>query len=178
LLITNLFDWNIHIQDEADAPSPPAQPQIQINKNIKQEHGIETVEVPLRAHNYSASAVSTVIESKPELTLQLPEFQSLDPLLVMPPTPTPTETGVDAATTCKWQVGDVLWAKVTGHPWWPCMVAYDPVLPIFTKVKQGNCHGNNIFVTKLVDALVISNLVKTSSRVKFNISKVAFQFFF
>jgi len=26
----------------------------------------------------------------------------------------------------KWKLGDMLWAKVSGHPWWPCIVLPDP----------------------------------------------------
>ena len=36
---------------------------------------------------------------------------------------------------CEWLVGDLVWSKVSGHPWWPCMVAYDPNLGIYTKMK-------------------------------------------
>ena len=39
---------------------------------------------------------------------------------------------------CEWLVGDLVWSKVTGHPWWPCMVAYDPNLGIYTRMK-GKC---------------------------------------
>lgn len=37
----------------------------------------------------------------------------------------------------EWLVGDCLWGKVAGHPWWPCMVAFDPNTGIYTKM-----HGN------------------------------------
>ncbi|XP_074643736.1 histone-lysine N-methyltransferase NSD2-like isoform X2 [Tubulanus polymorphus] len=44
----------------------------------------------------------------------------------------------------KWLVGDLIWCKVTGHPWWPCMVSFDPNLAIYTQsFKQGKyrkCH--------------------------------------
>ncbi|KAK2154206.1 hypothetical protein NP493_2211g00002 [Ridgeia piscesae] len=35
----------------------------------------------------------------------------------------------------RWLVGDLMWAKVSGHPWWPCMVAYDPYQGIYTRIK-------------------------------------------
>lgn len=34
----------------------------------------------------------------------------------------------------RWLIGDMLWARVTGHPWWPCMVGYYPQEPIYTRV--------------------------------------------
>ncbi|KAM4625251.1 histone-lysine N-methyltransferase NSD2 [Polymixia lowei] len=33
-------------------------------------------------------------------------------------------------------VGDVVWTKVSGYPWWPCMVTTDPELNQHTKQKQ------------------------------------------
>ncbi|XP_064604086.1 histone-lysine N-methyltransferase NSD2-like isoform X2 [Liolophura sinensis] len=37
----------------------------------------------------------------------------------------------------KWVVGDLVWSKVTGHPWWPCMISPDPFEGIYTKLRQG-----------------------------------------
>jgi len=36
----------------------------------------------------------------------------------------------------KWLLGDMLWAKVSGHPWWPCIVAVDPTLDQHTRVYR------------------------------------------
>ncbi|KAG8453397.1 hypothetical protein GDO86_000139 [Hymenochirus boettgeri] len=35
----------------------------------------------------------------------------------------------------KYSVGDLVWSKVSGYPWWPCMVTSDPVLHNHTKIK-------------------------------------------
>lgn len=35
----------------------------------------------------------------------------------------------------RYGVGDLVWAKVSGYPWWPCMVAADPLLHSYTKLK-------------------------------------------
>lgn len=35
---------------------------------------------------------------------------------------------------CEWMVGDLAWGRVGQHPFWPCMVALDPVHKIFTKL--------------------------------------------
>ena len=33
----------------------------------------------------------------------------------------------------EYSLGDMLWARVSGHPWWPCNVAPDPTLDIYLK---------------------------------------------
>jgi hypothetical protein len=43
----------------------------------------------------------------------------------------------------EWNIGDQLWAKVAGHPWWPCMIAKDPYEDLFTKMK-GEVTGPHI----------------------------------
>lgn len=35
----------------------------------------------------------------------------------------------------KYNIGDLVWSKVSGFPWWPCMVSADPVLHAYTKLK-------------------------------------------
>ncbi|XP_015745314.1 histone-lysine N-methyltransferase NSD2 [Python bivittatus] len=35
----------------------------------------------------------------------------------------------------KYNVGDVVWSKVSGYPWWPCMISTDPLLHNFTKLN-------------------------------------------
>lgn len=33
-------------------------------------------------------------------------------------------------------VGDLVWTKVSGYPWWPCMVTTDPKFNSHFKQKQ------------------------------------------
>ncbi|XP_053314167.1 histone-lysine N-methyltransferase NSD2 isoform X2 [Spea bombifrons] len=37
--------------------------------------------------------------------------------------------------SCRFLIGDMVWSKVSGYPWWPCMVTADPVLHSHTKIK-------------------------------------------
>ncbi|KAK3095090.1 hypothetical protein FSP39_010180 [Pinctada imbricata] len=54
-----------------------------------------------------------------------------------PKGPTTSPPVVEKPT--EWEEGDVLWAKVTGHPWWPCLVAGDFIgtlePDVYTKMK-------------------------------------------
>ena len=36
--------------------------------------------------------------------------------------------------SCDWMVGDLAWARVSGYPFWPCMIALDPEKGIFTRI--------------------------------------------
>ncbi|MBN3318242.1 NSD2 methyltransferase, partial [Atractosteus spatula] len=40
--------------------------------------------------------------------------------------------------SAKFSVGDVVWTKVSGYPWWPCMVTKDPALSNHIKLKAVN----------------------------------------
>ncbi|XP_039295505.1 histone-lysine N-methyltransferase NSD2 [Nilaparvata lugens] len=46
----------------------------------------------------------------------------------------PAEMQVDPS--CQWQVGDLAWARIGNHPFWPCIIARDPELAIFTRIKM------------------------------------------
>ncbi|XP_022091753.1 histone-lysine N-methyltransferase NSD2-like [Acanthaster planci] len=75
--------------------------------------------------------------SKPKTVAQKRENFKVGKAAVLPkPTlqANPPPTSFDEKP-CEWLVGDLVWSKVTGHPWWPCMVAYDPNLGIYTRMK-------------------------------------------
>jgi hypothetical protein len=36
----------------------------------------------------------------------------------------------------KWSEGDMLWAKVPGHPWWPCIVTMDTSVNHFVRISR------------------------------------------
>uniref|UniRef100_A0A803T651 Histone-lysine N-methyltransferase NSD2 n=1 Tax=Anolis carolinensis TaxID=28377 RepID=A0A803T651_ANOCA len=35
----------------------------------------------------------------------------------------------------RYHIGDIVWSKVSGYPWWPCMISTDPLLHNFTKLN-------------------------------------------
>ncbi|NWX41116.1 NSD2 methyltransferase, partial [Steatornis caripensis] len=49
--------------------------------------------------------------------------------------PTQSTTKEDKVHLLKYNIGDLVWSKVSGFPWWPCMVSADPVLHSYTKLK-------------------------------------------
>lgn len=44
-------------------------------------------------------------------------------------------TSPSQTANASWLVGDVVWAKIPGHPWWPSMVAYDPNSAVYFQYK-------------------------------------------
>ncbi|XP_039694230.1 histone-lysine N-methyltransferase NSD2 isoform X1 [Pteropus medius] len=49
--------------------------------------------------------------------------------------PSCPSTGRDQDQLLRYNVGDLVWSKVSGYPWWPCMVSADPLLHSYTKLK-------------------------------------------
>ncbi|NXY91422.1 NSD2 methyltransferase, partial [Alcedo cyanopectus] len=49
--------------------------------------------------------------------------------------PTQSTIKEDKIHLLKYNIGDLVWSKVSGFPWWPCMVSADPVLHAYTKLK-------------------------------------------
>ncbi|NXK10632.1 NSD2 methyltransferase, partial [Herpetotheres cachinnans] len=49
--------------------------------------------------------------------------------------PTQSIVKEDKVHLLKYNIGDLVWSKVSGFPWWPCMVSADPVLHSYTKLK-------------------------------------------
>lgn len=39
----------------------------------------------------------------------------------------------------QFSVGDVIWAKVSGYPWWPCMITTDLEINMHFKSKGKVC---------------------------------------
>ncbi|XP_077420004.1 histone-lysine N-methyltransferase NSD2 isoform X2 [Vanacampus margaritifer] len=58
-------------------------------------------------------------------TRSLEELQELLPALVCEPSADATEA---PSLPSSFSVGDVVWTKVSGYPWWPCIVTTDPEL--------------------------------------------------
>lgn len=38
-----------------------------------------------------------------------------------------------------YSVGDVIWTKVSGYPWWPCMITTDPEINLHYRSKGELC---------------------------------------
>lgn len=34
-----------------------------------------------------------------------------------------------------WIIGDIVWSKIPGHPWWPSLIAYEPNTEVYFKMK-------------------------------------------
>ncbi|ESN96185.1 hypothetical protein HELRODRAFT_67963 [Helobdella robusta] len=62
----------------------------------------------------------------------------LDTLTIPSLTPTHKPLKETFETLVKWSIGDMFWARVTGHPWWPCMIYKDPTNLLFTKMIRVN----------------------------------------
>ena len=34
-----------------------------------------------------------------------------------------------------WCIGDIVWSKIPGHPWWPSLIAHEPNTEVYFKMK-------------------------------------------
>jgi len=61
----------------------------------------------------------------------------------MPPSAGNTQSQLSAddysnkAKPTRYIIGDLIWSKMTGHPWWPCMVTEDPLQKKYSKITGG-----------------------------------------
>ncbi|XP_013867271.1 histone-lysine N-methyltransferase NSD2 [Austrofundulus limnaeus] len=55
------------------------------------------------------------------------------PVVVSGPT---EDAGDESPPQTRFSVGDLVWTKVSGYPWWPCMVTTDPEFSCHVKKKQ------------------------------------------
>ncbi|CAG5130472.1 unnamed protein product, partial [Candidula unifasciata] len=63
------------------------------------------------------------------LPTEVPSESQLEKLLAM------QSTNYDLQYPPPWSEGDLLWAKVSGHPYWPCMISRCPFSKMFTRIK-------------------------------------------
>uniref|UniRef100_A0A672S5C7 Histone-lysine N-methyltransferase NSD2-like n=1 Tax=Sinocyclocheilus grahami TaxID=75366 RepID=A0A672S5C7_SINGR len=50
-------------------------------------------------------------------------------------------SGTETQPRVQFSVGDVIWAKVSGYPWWPCMITTDPEINMHFKSKVNSRTG-------------------------------------
>lgn len=62
-------------------------------------------------------------------------FKDRSTLLTIPP----KDEGASFA------VGDLIWAKMTGYPWWPCIVSIDPVTGTYFKVTGSSYKADRVY---------------------------------
>ncbi|KAM6961098.1 histone-lysine N-methyltransferase NSD2 [Aplochiton taeniatus] len=77
------------------------------------------------------------MESPLQSSPSLPELQMEPPLQPSPSLPEVVQGSREAPRLqVSYSVGDVVWTKVSGYPWWPCIVTTDPELNKHVKQKQ------------------------------------------
>lgn len=81
------------------------------------------------------------------------------------PAEAPVEAPAESPVLMSFSVGDLVWTKVSGYPWWPCMVTTDPEFNSHFKPKQkGEIQSSPptsilIFKFKSEDALCFNTFI-------------------
>ncbi|KAJ8388273.1 hypothetical protein AAFF_G00135340 [Aldrovandia affinis] len=78
-----------------------------------------------------AAPAMSLVSATPECGVDAPDkvCKQLEPL---------AEVKEEGSLQVRFFVGDVVWTKVSGYPWWPCMVTTDPALNKHVKQKAVN----------------------------------------
>ncbi|XP_071982313.1 histone-lysine N-methyltransferase NSD2 [Engystomops pustulosus] len=111
-----LFESSICGEQGEEAPKPQ-------EPETKGKRGRKRKSIKFEANEETKLSDENLEKSSPEESPQEKSAQALDPS--NPPEHEET----------KFSVGDLVWSKVSGYPWWPCMVTSDPILHSHTKIK-------------------------------------------
>ena len=78
------------------------------------------------------------VEAAKQSTSEANTAEVVPPPVVTKPVNTVSMNPADleANNPIQFVIGECMWGKVSGHPWWPCIVANDPALKIYTKVPS------------------------------------------
>lgn len=109
------------------------------------------------------SLPTTITESPANMTER-------QPALSLPPeatTPNVLTTNTCREKPCRWLVGDLIWAKILGHPWWPCMVTFDPLLGQYTQMKGHATKGYRQYHVQFFGDSLLRGWVNDGSSVEF-----------
>ncbi|XP_052771657.1 histone-lysine N-methyltransferase NSD2-like isoform X2 [Mya arenaria] len=97
--------------------------------------------IPAEDVNSSGDLESPKRQRKPkkfedDLEAETPTKPVIEKPVKMKATPVvKADPELEAKYPVKWMVGDMVWAKVSSHPWWPCMVSYDPFTAVSTRIS-------------------------------------------
>ena len=91
-------------------------------------------------------AFTDALDLQPDIVVEpLPPGAHIPRCVVIKPNEIPTDdqlqkwyianVGYDNLHPIKRAEGDLLWAKVPSHPYWPCMVSKCPFSQLFTRIK-------------------------------------------
>lgn len=121
------------ITEKSDAGSSPALPQssddkklLTPNNNIFSKKGRLKSETKVKSKSRKSTAKSRTVE----LPACVGVITNREQLTKLPE----KEEGTDL------YVGDIIWAKISGYPWWPCMVTLDPQTGKYSKVDGKRKH--------------------------------------
>lgn len=106
--------------------SPHVKPSMSTHLNNVLERSSDKYNLPKNAYNYlDTSSVVKAINFNTDTKKKVESAKSLNKSEMF-----------ELESKCEYQVGDLTWARIGAHPFWPCIVSRDPYNNIFVK-KQG-----------------------------------------
>ncbi|XP_059962956.1 histone-lysine N-methyltransferase NSD2 isoform X2 [Mesoplodon densirostris] len=111
-------------EDDGQRPASKARRTRKRSAKLLLERGLAEAALASRASSPSAEKMRKLRPKEVQRFAQIPAKKESCP-----------NSSRDKDQLLKYNVGDLVWSKVSGYPWWPCMVSDDPLLHSYTKLK-------------------------------------------
>ena len=122
------------LNDTTKVPRPSRSARASVTK--------QTPKTPERKGQKRKSTVSTTASNQKS---KLPKYEAVPVSLTTKTIPIKSDNKYKALDRAKrisipskegtFEVGDLIWAKMVGFPWWPCLVSVDPDSGLYSKIS-------------------------------------------
>ncbi|KAG9344008.1 hypothetical protein JZ751_012484 [Albula glossodonta] len=126
-----------HYSEDGECPDLPRTPSKARERKKKRKRTVKAGPKP-------KPRLPAVPESSPVTTTPEDVVEAADEVCKQPEVQA-AEVKEENPLQVRFHVGDVVWTKVSGYPWWPCMVTTDPGLNKHIKQKAVNSRSTLLY---------------------------------
>ncbi|XP_027006139.2 histone-lysine N-methyltransferase NSD2 [Tachysurus fulvidraco] len=127
----------------------PLEPAVNGSERSTFTHIVEPCEKSRESYDLAPESDVLISESNDATVIDVPTYITSNGMPVLDTDEATVVQGVGDAETLltdqqphvQFSVGDIVWAKVCGYPWWPCMITTDPEFNLHFRENANNCRG-------------------------------------
>ncbi|GAA6110545.1 histone-lysine N-methyltransferase NSD2 [Tachysurus ichikawai] len=127
----------------------PLEPAVNGSERSTFTHIMEPCEKSRESYDLAPESDVLISESNDATVIDVPTYITSNGMPVLDTDEATVVQGVGDAETLlteeqphvQFSVGDIVWAKVCGYPWWPCMITTDPEFNLHFRENANNCRG-------------------------------------